>query len=246
MELKLSIPGLKCGSLIVKFLRSGKILVVPEGAGFHFTLHPGSASGSVDIHRTNEHVSEDDDAKYETLVTVPREDILEKIRQLGPNHIPELLTLLRPIRIGWIGRRRLGVVGFPTDSDLKKVSGIRLTDEPVDSANLLTCWMCTPEFLDEIPELPNDTFLLFNSRRPASPLYGLLFKLRVPENDIQLRWIKFRDLLRWSGGIKAHFMDILGGDSNAEERLSGRIPEAPLQVARNWLEAMIIGAPPVR
>ena len=212
MELQLSIPDLKCRSLIVKFLRSGKILVVPEGAGFHFTLHPGSASGSVDVHRTNEHVSKDDDAKYETLLTVPREDILQKLRQLGPNHIQELLTLLRPIRMGWIGRRRLGVVGFPPESELSKVSAFRLTSEPVDSTNLLTCWMRTPEFLDEIPELPNDAFLLFDSRRLSSPLFGLLFKLRLPGGNVQLRWIKCRDLMRWAAKIKAQFRAVLGTD----------------------------------
>lgn len=213
MELKLSIPDLKCQSLIVKFLRSGKILVVPEGAGFHFTLHPGSASGSVDVHRTNEHVSKDDDAKYETVLTVPREDILQKLRQLGPNHIQEMLTLLHPIRMGWIGRRRLGVVGFPTESELNKVSAFRLTSEPVDSTKLLTCWMRMPEFLDEIPELPNDAFLLFDSTRLSSPLFGLLFKLRLPGGDVQLRWIKCRDLMRWAAKMKAQFLAVLGTES---------------------------------
>lgn len=212
MELKLSIPDLRCRSLIVKFLRSGKILVVPEGAGFHFTLHPGSVSGSVDVHRTNEQVSKDDDAKYETLLTVPREDILQKLRQLGPNHIQELLTLLRPIRMGWIGRRRLGVVGFPTESEMSKVSAFRLTSEPVDR-NLLTCWMRTPEFLDEIPALPNDAFLLFDSRRLSSPLFGLLFKLRLPGGDVQLRWIKCRDLMRWAAKMRAQFRAVLGTES---------------------------------
>jgi len=212
MELKLSIPDLKCGSLIVRFLRSGKILVVPEGAGFHFTLHPGRASGNVDVHKTNERVSQEDAAKYETLGTVPREIILEKIRQLGPNHILELLTLLRPIRIGWIGRRRLGVVGFPTESELSKVSALRLTSEAADSTDLLTCWMRTPEFLDEIPELPNEAFLLFDSRRLSSPLFGLLFKLRLPGGDMQLRWIKCRDLLRWAVRIQSQFLAVFGAE----------------------------------
>ena len=188
-------------------------MVVPKGAGFHFTLHPGSASGSVDVHKTNEHLSPEDAAKYETLVTVPREDILQKIRQLGPNHIQELLTLLRPIRMGWIARRRLGVVGFPTESELNKVSAFRLTSEPVDSTNLLTCWMHTPKFLDEIPELPNDAFLLFDSRRLPSPLFGLLFKLRLPGGDVQLRWIKCRDLMRWAAKMKAQFLTVLGTES---------------------------------
>jgi hypothetical protein len=63
-------------------------------------------------------------------------------------------------------------------------------------------WMCIPDFLEEIFDLPNETFLLFDSRRQPSPLYGVLLKLQDLQREVALRWIKFRDLTRWNAEIK--------------------------------------------
>jgi len=69
MELRFNDPELKFAGAAVKFLPSGKVLVILEGMGVHYTLHPGHDSGVIDIHKTNEHLPERDPARYETLVT---------------------------------------------------------------------------------------------------------------------------------------------------------------------------------
>lgn len=200
MEIKVNVPDLPYRSVIIKFLRSGKILIVPQDSGFHFTVHPGIMSGSIDVHRTDEHIPQDNNARYETLITIPRADIVEKIRRLGTGHVRKLLTLLRPIRIGWMAHRHLGVMALLTEDALNKVCTIRLTMEAADEVP--QSWMCIPDFLEEIFDLPNETFLLFDSRRQPSPLYGVLFKLRDLQGEVALRWIRFRDLTRWNAEMK--------------------------------------------
>ncbi len=54
MELRFNDPELKFAGVAVKFLPSGKVLVILEGTGVHYTLHPGHDSGVIDIHKTNE------------------------------------------------------------------------------------------------------------------------------------------------------------------------------------------------
>lgn len=211
MEIKFSVPRLRFGNLLVKFLPSGKILVVPEGRGFHFTLHPGHNSGKIDIHRTKEGVPDGDPSKYETLTTIAKEDIVDRLRHMGMGHIQELLSLLRPIRVGWIGRRRLGVIAFPTDAELSSVSTFRLESAPVENAEFLRCWMRTPEFIDEILELPNEAFLLFDCKKASSPLYGILLRLKDSQGGARLLWARFSDLLRWSARLETRLAGIFSG-----------------------------------
>ncbi len=79
LELRFSDPALKFKGLIVKFLPSGKVLVVPEGAGFHFTLHPGHQSGVIDFHRTNEGLFATNAARHETLAAVPQWELVRSL-----------------------------------------------------------------------------------------------------------------------------------------------------------------------
>jgi hypothetical protein len=174
MEIKFNGSDFPFSGMTIKFLRSRKILVVPDGSGFHFTLHPGNTSGNIDIHRTDERLSQGDAARYETLVTVSREDIVEKVQRLGTGHVRKLPTLLRPIRIGWMAHRRLGVVGLPTEAEVNKVSTIRLTLDPVVDTQLLRSWMRTPEFLEEILELPNETFQCSTQKDALASVWAAL------------------------------------------------------------------------
>lgn len=83
LELRFNDPGLKFKGLTVKFLPSGKVLVVPEGTGFHYTLHPGHHSGVIDFHKTNEHLPEGDSAKYETLAAIQQEEIVRNLEAVA-------------------------------------------------------------------------------------------------------------------------------------------------------------------
>lgn len=208
MELNLKDPTLKFKSLIVKFLSSGKVLVIPEGSGFHYTLHPGHQSGIVDFHRTNEGLPGNDTSRHETLAAIPQLEIVRNLGAVGKKPIVDLLRLLRPIRIGWIARRRLGIVAFPTETELSNVSGIRVKNEdPSEFVEPLKNWMRIPEFIDEILQMPNSAFLLFDCRKDTSPLYGVLFKVVGSEGVSSLYWIRLRDLQRWGARTELQFAE---------------------------------------
>ncbi|HKV78885.1 MAG TPA: hypothetical protein VJP02_12120 [Candidatus Sulfotelmatobacter sp.] len=215
MEITFNVPRLRFESLLVRFLPSGKILVVPEGRGFHFTLHPGHKSGKIDVHRTNEGVPDGDPSKYETLTTIAKKDIVDKLQQMGMGHIHELLGLLRPIRLGWIARRCLGIVAFPTDAELSSVSAFRIKSTPAENAEFLRCWMRMPEFIDEILELPNEAFLLFDCKKVSSPPYGVLLRLKDSRGGVRLLWARFSDLLRWSARLEIQLAEIFSGSALA-------------------------------
>ena len=206
MELNFKDPTLEFKGLIVKFLPSGKVLVIPEGTGVHYTLHPGNQSGVIDLHKTNEQIPTTDTSRYQTLAAIPQDEIVRNLSAVGAEPVMSLLSLLRPIRIGWIARRRLGVVALPTEAELDRVSGIRVKKAPTpELSEPLSTWMKVPEFIDEIWEMPNATFLLCDCRKDSSPVYGLLFKIVGPQGELSLRWIRLRDLRRWSMKMEVLF-----------------------------------------
>jgi hypothetical protein len=210
LELRFSDPSLKFKGLIVKFLPSGKVLVVPEGSGYHYTLHPGHQSGVIDFHKTDERLPPSDPARYETLAAIQQEELVGNLEAVGQRPIMDLVRLVRPIRLGWIARRRLGVVAFPTEAELDSVSGIRIKVGPAECAEPLNGWMKRPEFIDDILQMPNTAFLLLDCRKATSPPYGVLFKISGPRGVVSLGWIRLRDLHRWGVRTEALFAEFFG------------------------------------
>ncbi len=207
MELRFNDPELKFAGVTVKFLPSGKVLVVLEGTGVHYTLHPGHHSGVIDFHKTNERLPEGDPARYETLAAIGKGEIVRNIEAVGEDPVMDLLRLLRPIRLGWIARRRLGVGAFPMEAELDGPSSIRIKAGPAEWAEPLKSWMKVPEFIDDIFLMPNAAFLLFDCRRPTQPPYGVLFKIVGPHGVSSLCWIKLRDLRRWGAATETIFAE---------------------------------------
>jgi hypothetical protein len=207
MELRLNGPELKFTGVTVKFLPSGKVLVVLEGTGLHYTLHPGHHSGVIDFHKTNEGLPQGDPARYETLAAIGKDEIIRNLEAVRKDSRMDLLRLLRPIRLGWIVRRRLGVVAFPTDAELDEVSSIRIKAGPAEWAEPLKSLMKVPEFIDDILLMPNAAFLLFDCRRPTRPPYGVHFKVVGCHGMLSLRWIRLRDLKRWGTTMETIFAE---------------------------------------
>jgi hypothetical protein len=219
VKLDFNDPRLKFKGLIVKFLTNGKVLAVPEGSGVHFTLHPGHRSGVIDFHKTNERLPSSDPSRHETLAAIPKEEIMRCLTRFGPNHVWDLLRLLRPIRIGWIARRRLGMVAFPTEPQLNSVSEIRIRASPPACFERRNDSMPIREFLEDIFEMPDTCFLLFDCKRPPPTMYGVLFKVIGPRGETVLYWIRLRDLRRWSNKMQVLFSELLGGLSEDHRSL---------------------------
>ncbi len=75
--------------------RADKIVFVPkaDGKAAHYTLHTGANSGVIDLHETG-----GNGETHRTLFAVRKEDLLSLLQEMIPI-VPELLGLLRPVRL---------------------------------------------------------------------------------------------------------------------------------------------------
>jgi hypothetical protein len=211
VELDLHDPSLKSPGLTVKFLPSGKVIFKLKGETSHFTLHPGRRSGVIDLHKTDELAPARDASKYQTIGKISQAELITRLSAIGPHLIPELLRLIRPIRLGWIMRRRLGIgPAFPPDSALTRISGIRVRPGNAALSEPFKSWMQPPEFYDEVLQHPGKAFYLFDCRKtnPSTP-YGLLFTYREPHRAVQMKWIKYGDLLKWAAKWEPLLLELL-------------------------------------
>jgi hypothetical protein len=113
--------------------------------------------------------------------------------------LPELLALLRPLRLGWLKHRRIGIargIDLIRDEDIaaatRKRKG-RLAFVP----QLYECNIFVPDFLEEVYDFPDGNFALFRRRRRI----GIGLKMTVAGGEVRLSWIKLTDLMcfarRW-------------------------------------------------
>jgi len=197
--------GQKADGFIFKLLPSGKVLLIPQGSGIHYTLHPGDKSGVIDVHKTSEHDVSGNSGRYETLFKIPKRELVPALSKIGESPFVEFIRMLRPIRLGWIARNHLCILAFPTDTELDGISEIKIDPHSPDSERLVQRWFRNPEFIDEIFDMPNIAFLLFKSRQRATLPYGIMFKF--PDSKGRLRWIRSRDLRRWSRKMEAVYRE---------------------------------------
>ena len=64
MELRFQDPEFHNNELTLKFLRSGKVVAKIGNGRLHYTLHPGTATGVIDLHKTDECFPEGDPARH--------------------------------------------------------------------------------------------------------------------------------------------------------------------------------------
>lgn len=200
MIIRFSDPEFKPQGLTVRFLPDGKIMVkCGQEEHIHYTLHPGTASGMVDLHKTKENLPSADPQRYETLAVIPKAAIEETLRHIDPSFVIEMLNLWRPLRLGWMIRRRL-VIGprFPGNDDLQGVKGISIKAGPASCGEPLASWMKPPEFYEEILERPNVGYSLFDGRKRSRQPCGVAIAYRSPYGDVKLMWAKTRALHRWA------------------------------------------------
>jgi len=210
MDLSFNDPSLKVRGLTVKFLRSGKVVFKQEGESSHFTLHPGHVSGSIDLHKTDEVALDGEPSKHKTIGTMSKAELEEKLSVIGPHLTVELIRLVRPIRLGWIIRRRLRIGPMiPPESELERISGIRVRAGNPELAEPIKTWTKPPEFYEEVLQHPGAAFYLFDCRKHSSSPYGMLLTYRGLHGHVQMKWFKLRDLRRWAARWEPVVMEIL-------------------------------------
>jgi hypothetical protein len=219
MIIRFSDPEVEPQGLTVRFLRDGKIMVkFGQKEHIHYTLHPGTTSGMVDLHKTNETLAKTDPHRYETVVRIPKAAIEEELEHMSPSFLIEMLRLWRPLRLGWMIRRQL-VIGprFPGEDDLQGLKGFSIKAGPAACAEPLASWMKPPEFYEEILECPNVGYSLFDGRKKSRQSYGVAIAYRSTYGNVKLTWARTRDLNRWAKKWEPILLEkwaLLGSDSN--------------------------------
>jgi hypothetical protein len=199
MKIRFNDPNLNMNSLTLRFLSDGKVIVKLGDGNYHYTLHPGHTSGIVDLHRSDEHFPEGDTRRHRTLGTLRRSAIEDELRPTSPGMIGELMSLWRPIHLGWMIRRRLGIgARLPTGSEVAHVDGISIKQGPSECHAPLSNWIKRPEFYDEVLDYPDAAYILFDCAKRSSNPYAALFTYLGHRGFVQMRWMKFRDLRRWA------------------------------------------------
>ena len=209
MELRLQDPIFRGNEFTLKFLRSGKVVAKLHTENCHYTLHPGHATGSLDVHKTNELLLPDDPAKYETLAGLPHGVLIERLNAIGYPLLSEFCRLWRPLRLSWMIHRRLAIgPRIPTDDQFPDVTGIKTREGPSQSNDQLAASTKPPEFYDEIVREPNTAYLLYDWRKRSSLPYGVVVTYASAERRVGMLWAKTRDLSSWSRRWESSFLAI--------------------------------------
>lgn len=221
MELRFQDPEFHNNELTVKFLSSGKVVAKLGDGRFHYTLHPGRATGVIDLHKTDESFPEGDPSRHETLWALPQDILVERLTTVGQSFLQDFWRLWRPLRLGWMIRRGLAIgVRIGTDDNFPAVTAIKMREGPRDEDDPLNQSMKTPEFYEDVLSRPDCGYLVHDMRKHSLTPYGVLITYGK-EPWVRMLWAKTRDLNRWSRQWEPFFREIC--DSGQRRLVSGAV-----------------------
>jgi hypothetical protein len=182
--------GIEGYGFAVEF-RGDKIVFMPkaDGSTTHYTLHAGPNSGVIDLHQTGS-----DGETHRTLFAVRKDDLLGLLQDMTAV-VPELLGLMRPLRLGWLKHRNIGIargIEPASDYDIAAVTRKRKKRLALDPELYRQNIEC-PEFLEDVYDFPDGNFTLLHKGRAI----GIGFKQTDAQGNVHLFWIKRCDLLRF-------------------------------------------------
>jgi hypothetical protein len=171
-----------------------KLVFQVKHAPDHLTMHMGTDSKKLDIHRT----TPKETPRHRTLFRIDHAKIEELVQEIAPAVATELLRLSRSLRPGWMIRNSISAVTgiIPPEGEEKDVTTIRKKRATVD-VEKVKARIQVPEFIDELYVLPEGQFFsLFEVKNPKAPrLIGLGYRVTDARGEPRLRWIKNQDFL---------------------------------------------------
>lgn len=185
--------GIEIENFSLQFL-ADKILFVPRSAteGEHYTLYAEPASGVLDLHQTK--MSSGRSEQHRSLFAMRRDDLPTALAEMMPL-LSELLSLLRPLRLGWLKHHRIGIargIDLISEEDIaaatRKRKGRLVIDPELYERNIVV-----PEFLENVYDFPDGVFALFRRQRRI----GIGFKATRADGSVHLSWVKLSDLMHF-------------------------------------------------
>jgi len=218
MELRFQDPAFHDKEFTLMFLRSGKVVAKIGSGGTHYTLHPGSTTQVLDLHRTDESYAEGDPARHERLWALPQDVLVGKLLASGGELMRDFLSVWRPLRMGWMIRRGLAIgPRIATDLSFPEVRGIKMRDGQPKPDDPLHLSMKPPAFYEDVLTQPNSGYLMYDTRKPGSAPCGVFITYGSPPY-VRMLWAKMRDLHKWSQRWEPFFHSIC--DLGAVEKAS--------------------------
>ncbi len=202
-----------CDKAIFVFKSQANVRSVGEHEEIHYTVHVGPRSGVIDLHETR--VSADGQKYHRTVFALRRDEIPSLADQFTPI-VAELLRLVRPLRLGWMMHRGIGVargVDPISDQDIAAITRKRKRRLRIDPL-LYTKNVCIPTYLEEIYDFPDGSFSLFHKQRKI----GLGFKTTCPDGYVQLAWVRRTDLLRFGNHWQQKVVEALRSAAISRDR----------------------------
>lgn len=183
--------GIDLGEVALLFLGS-KLVFSPKNVPYHFTLHLGTNSGTFDIHKTVR--TEGGVEEHTTLFTISHENLRMMLQEISTPLMTSLLGVLRPLRIGWLGRHHLAVLvgSLPSDQDLPLLMNRRSKKLLTVDEDKLARRLRMPAHLEDLYELQKgEMFSIYSLKRLGHPkMIGNGFKFEDLTGRPHLVWLK--------------------------------------------------------
>ncbi|WP_243317712.1 hypothetical protein [Geothrix paludis] len=188
---------LDLGDAVLAFL-GDKITFNPKNSHNHYTFHFGPATKVMDVHRTRRVKGEPE--VHETILKIPHEKLPTLLEGLGQEILDAYLSSLRPLRIGWMARHRIGAEPgfFPSESRWSEVTSARKGRLYIDEEKV-AAGMGQLEFLDDLFDLRmGQCFSLISCKNPyRRKIFGFGIRLVGRHGHPKLFWCSYRAISRW-------------------------------------------------
>ena len=179
----------------------------------HYTFSARTDSGVIDFHETT--VLADGRRDYRTLFAIHEQSVLPVLQELTAM-VPELFSLFRPLRLGWLKHRNITIargIDPVSDENIAAVTRKRKRKLALDP-QLYEQNVFVPEFLEDVYDFPDGNFSLLYRGRPI----GIGFKKTDAEGGVHLFWIKRRDLMRFGHHWQEKVINALQAAAIPQER----------------------------
>jgi len=196
--------GIEIGDFAIQFCKD-KVIAFKRTAGDHFTIHAGTNSGVIDIHRTWRDPSGCE--QHTTIFAMRRDSIPALLDELSS--LPSTFTrLLRHLRLGWLGHRRIWIAWGVWPIDPEHISRVtrrkpgrkRLVFDTEQILNEIDA----PDYLEDVWARPDGPFSLVKDGQ----IIGIAFKATDPHGNGKLAWIKLRHLGRLANQMGALIVQV--------------------------------------
>ena len=188
-------PGIKkieLGTVLITFLED-KLFIASKGSEEHITIHFGTNSKVLDVHRTRRTTGGREE--HTTLFTVPHDQLSALVESIARELLQTYRSIFRPLRVGWMARNHLFAESefFPEKEALPLITKVEKKRLKVDESKLLTR-LGKLEKLHDLFDLPSgQCFSLISIRsKHRARIIGFGFKLCRADGRSRLLWCSDR------------------------------------------------------